>query len=161
MPWIALSLAGSFALYGLVRKTLPVDGLLALATETLLLLPAAAGFIAYDYLWAEGAWGRFGLNTDLLLALSGPVTAVPLLCFGAAARRLRMTTLGFLQYLAPTIQLLLAVVLFGEAFRLVQMVGFGCAWIAVAIYTVDSLAMLHKQHSQVEELAAEPAAEPS
>ncbi len=161
VPWIALALAGTFSLYGLARKTLPVDGLLALAMETLLLLPAAAGYIAYDHLLAQGAWGRFGLKTDLLLALSGPVTALPLLCFGAAARRLKMTTLGFLQYLAPTIQLILAVLLFGEAFTLIQMAGFGCAWLAVAIYTADSLILLHKHHSQAEELAAEPAAEPS
>ena len=161
VPWIALALAGTFALYGLVRKTLPVDGLLALAMETLLLMPAAVGYIAYDHLLATGAWGQFGLSTDMLLALSGPVTALPLLCFGAAARRLRMTTLGFLQYLAPTIQLILAVLRFGESFRLIQMVAFGCAWLAVAIYTADSLAMLHKQHSKAAELAAEPAAEPS
>ncbi len=160
VPWIALAIAASFALYGLVRKTLPVDGLLALAMETLLLLPAAAAFIAYDHLWAQGAWGRFGLSTDLLMALSGPVTALPLLCFGAAARRLKMTTLGFLQYLAPTIQLILAVLLFGEAFKRVQMVGFGCAWLAVAIYTADSLLLCCT--ASATELAAEPAAaEPS
>jgi chloramphenicol-sensitive protein RarD len=86
---------------------------------------------------------------------------MPLLCFGAAARRLKMTTLGFLQYLAPTIQLMLAVLLFGEAFTPIRIAGFGCAWVAVAIYTTDSLILLRKQHRQVEEFAAEPAAEPS
>ncbi len=143
------------------RKTLAVDGLLALSVETLLLMPLAVGYIAYDHLWAEGAWGRFGLSTDLLLATSGPVTAVPLLCFGAAARRLKLTTLGFLQYLAPTVQLLLAVLLFGEPFKLTQLASFACAWLAVAIYTADSLLMFREKRTQAALDAATPAVEPT
>jgi chloramphenicol-sensitive protein RarD len=155
VPWIALVVAASFALYGLARKTLAVDGLLALAVETLLLLPLAIVYIAYDHLLGGKAVGRFGFETDLLLAASGPITAVPLLCFGAAARRLKLTTLGFLQYLAPTVQLLLAILIFGEPFALAQWASFGCAWLAVAIYTTDSLLLVRRRRSQAAFAAAE------
>ena len=86
---------------------------------------------------------------------------MPLLCFGAAARRLKMSTLGFLQYLAPSIQFLLAVVAFGEPFAIVQLVSFGCIWIAVAIYTTDSLLLLRDKRSRAAPAEASPAVEPT
>jgi chloramphenicol-sensitive protein RarD len=138
-PWIALGVAMSFALYGLVRKVTPVDGLTGLTVETLWLLPAAGGCL----LW----WGAHGMllfghgdrRLDALLLASGVVTAVPLICFGQAARRLPLSTLGFLQYLAPTAQFLIAVLWFGEPFGQEKQISFGLVWAALAVLTADSV----------------------
>jgi chloramphenicol-sensitive protein RarD len=138
-PWIALVLAGSFGLYGLVRKAAPVEALVGLSAETLLLFPAAAGFLGYWQSQGTLGFGSRGGWLDALLLLSGVVTTVPLLCFGAAARRLPLSTLGFLQYLAPTLQLLLAVTLFGEPFRPDQRWSFGLVWAALALFTAESV----------------------
>ena len=139
VPWIAIILASSFAGYGVIRKIAPVDSLVGLTVETLYLLP----FSALLLLW----WGRQGLLgfmthgwlVDLGLIASGVVTAVPLLCFGAAARRLPLSTLGFIQYLSPTLQFLLAVLYFGEPFQHAQKVCFGLIWTALLLVTLDSL----------------------
>jgi chloramphenicol-sensitive protein RarD len=136
LPWIALALALTFGFYGLLRKIMPVDGLAGLTVETLLMTPVALAYLGYLGLTAEG--GR-DLVTWLLLMLSGPVTTVPLLFFVAAARRLRLATLGILQYLAPSLQFLLAVVAFGEPFSSAQLLSFGCIWTAILIYTLDAL----------------------
>ena len=137
VPWVALSLAFTFSLYGLMRKLMPVDGLMSLTIETLLLAPL--GLIYLGYLAADGGGEPMTLGTVGLLVLSGPVTTVPLLLFGAAARRLRLSTMGILQYLSPTLQFLLAVLVFGEAFSAAQLVSFACIWAAVLLYAVDSL----------------------
>lgn len=138
IPWIALALAASFSTYALLRKTVAIDGLLGLWTETLLLLPPSLAAIVY-----VAATGQAKIDSDwrtaLLLAASGLVTSVPLLLFTAAARRLSLSTLGVLQYLAPTIQFALAVTLFGEPFESASLVCFGCIWAALAIYTIDAL----------------------
>ena len=139
LPWIALTLATSFGLYGFVRKIIPVDGLTGLSVETTLLFPAAAGYLVYLGLAGEAAWGTIDRATDVLLPLSGVVTTVPLICFGQAARRLRLSTLGFLQYLSPSLAFLLAVGLFGEPFTPVQVTSFACIWTALALYSVDSV----------------------
>lgn len=138
LPWIALTLAASFGLYGLLRKQTPVDALVGLAVETALLLPAAGAFLAWQA-WA----GLLSLGTkdrrlDVLILLSGVVTAVPLFCFGEAARRLRLATLGFLQYLSPSMALLLAVTVLGEGFGRVQLVSFACIWAGLAVYSLDA-----------------------
>ncbi len=132
-PWLALALAFSFALYGLARKLAPVGAVVGLTVETGLLSPLALG-----WLWWSAAQGQLvfrtrGLELDLLLLLAGPVTAIPLLFFTGAARRLPLTTIGFLQYLSPTIQFLMAVTLFGEPFTRARGVAFACIWIALAI----------------------------
>lgn len=138
-PWIALILAFSFAFYGLVRKTAPVDGLIGLSVEVALLLPPSAGYLLYLTWTGEGTFGTAGLGLDALVVLSGVVTAVPLLFFGQAARRLPLSTLGFLQYLSPTLALILAVALFGEDFGRSDGVSFGCIWAALAVFSVDTL----------------------
>jgi chloramphenicol-sensitive protein RarD len=142
IPWIALVLATSFALYGLIRKVTPVDGLLGVAGETLVLVPVAVGYLVWEQLRGHGIIGR-GWRIDGLVLLSGVVTTVPLLCFGQAARRLPLSTLGFLQYLAPSMQLSLAVWVYGESFR-DHAVSFGLIWTGLLIFTIDSLRNLRR-----------------
>ncbi len=139
LPWIALSLAGSFAMYGLVRKVAPVDAVLGLTVETLVLLPAALAYLVWDGSHRSHVFARSDTQTCLLILASGVVTTVPLLCFGQAARRLPLSTLGFLQYLAPSMQLVLAIWLFGEDFSVEHAVTFGFIWSGLAILTVESL----------------------
>jgi len=136
VPWIALALATTFALYGLMRKLIPVDGLTSLTVETLVMTPVALAYLGYLGMTRETAGNTAG--TIGLLALSGPVTTIPLLFFAAAARKLRLSTMGIVQYLSPTLQFLLAVVAFHEPFSTAQIVSFACIWTAIAIYTADS-----------------------
>ena len=136
VPWVALALAFTFALYALMRKLMPVDGLMSLAVETLIMAPLALVYLGY--LAAATGHGPLGLRTLGLLMLSGPITTVPLLFFGAAARRLRLSTMGILQYLSPTLQFLLAVLAFGEPFSAAQLLSFACIWMAIIIYATDS-----------------------
>jgi chloramphenicol-sensitive protein RarD len=135
--WISLTLAASFALYGFLRKIAPVDSLEGLSIETAILAPVAFGWLLW--LQAQGTLGftRFGTDIDLLLALGGAVTAIPLLLFTAAARRLPYSTLGFLQYIAPSLQFLLAVLVFGEPLTTAHLVCFAAIWSALAIFTID------------------------
>ncbi len=156
VPWIAVSLALSFAFYGLLRKQVAVDGLLGLFVETMLLLPAAVAFVLY--LKATGASAFVASDPAMCgkLMAGGLVTCIPLLLFAAAARRLRFATLGFLQYLAPTIQFLLAVFLFGEPLSTAKVVSLSLIWTAVAIYTLDSVWMLRHARNRHEEELLEP-----
>jgi chloramphenicol-sensitive protein RarD len=135
--WISLTLAASFALYGFVRKVAPVDSLEGLSIETALLAPFALGWLVWLQQTGELGLGRFGLTTDILLALGGAVTAIPLLMFTAAARRLPYSMLGFLQYIAPSLQFLLAVLAFGEPLTTPHLVCFAAIWTALAIFTLD------------------------
>jgi chloramphenicol-sensitive protein RarD len=139
LPWIALALTATFGLYGLVRKTAPVDGLIGLAIETMLLAPAALAGLAFGVTSGTATFGNNELTTDGLLLLSGVVTTIPLLCFGQAARRLRLSTLGFLQYLAPSMQFVLAVLVFKEPFLPALRVSFAFIWTGLAVFTVDAL----------------------
>jgi chloramphenicol-sensitive protein RarD len=154
LPWIALTLAVSFGLYGLVRKVTAVDGLVGLTVETVLLLPAALGFLIYQLASGTAAWGSAGPAAAWLLPLSGVVTAVPLVCFGQAARKLDLSVLAFLQYLSPSLAFVLAVVCFGEPFEPAQMVCFGCIWVALAIYSLDSVRAYRKRVRDLLALAA-------
>jgi chloramphenicol-sensitive protein RarD len=137
LPWIAATLAVTFSLYGLMRKIMPVDGLVSLTVETLFLTPVAMIYLAYLSVNGSGAPG--GLGTLGLLALSGPVTTMPLLFFGAAARRLRLSTMGILQYLSPTLQFALAVTVLHEECKPAQIASFACTWAGIVIYTAESL----------------------
>ena len=135
--WISLTLAASFALYGFVRKVAPVDSVEGLAIETALLAPVALGWLIWLRQTGELGMGRFGTDVDILLALGGAVTAIPLLMFTAAARRLPYSMLGFLQYIAPSLQFLLAVLAFGEPLTTPHLVCFAAIWTALAIFTLD------------------------
>lgn len=140
MLFISLSLAGSFALYGLVRKLAPVGSLPGLTTETLLLtVPAIGVLLFYGSGDSQLHFGHEWQNS-LVLAGSGIATAVPLLLFATAARRMDYSALGFVQFLAPTIQFALSLAVFGEALRPIQLVAFVLIWSAIAVFTWDLLA---------------------
>jgi chloramphenicol-sensitive protein RarD len=135
--WISLTLAASFALYGFIRKVAPVDALEGLSIETVLLVPFALGYLLWLERSAALSFGHSGLTVDLMLALGGAVTAIPLLMFTAAARRLPYSTLGFLQFIAPSLQFLLAVLAFGEPLTAAHMLCFGAIWAALVLFTFD------------------------
>lgn len=138
-PWIALYLAGSFGLYGLIRKIAPVNAIGGLFIETLILAPLALGYLVWLHVTGAGSFGRESIGFDVLLLASGPVTALPLLWFSAAARRLNLSTVGFFQYIAPSTQFLLAVFVYGEPFTPAHAVTFPLIWTALAIFTADAV----------------------
>jgi chloramphenicol-sensitive protein RarD len=132
-PWIAVSLAASFGFYGLVRKTVDINSLHGLTIESAILLPAS--LLTLTLLPA----GKISAPTWALLSLSGVFTAVPLLLFGAALRRLQLSTLGFLQYMGPTLQFVVALTLFHEPLDSTKLTSFTLCWVAIAVYIVDSV----------------------
>jgi chloramphenicol-sensitive protein RarD len=135
-PWVALILAFSFGTYGLAKKQAGVEAVESLTFETLVLVPVALGYL----LWLGGS-GNFvghGVGHSFLLASTGIITAVPLLCFGAAAIRVPMTTLGLLQYLAPILQFLLGVTVLDEHMSTMRWLGFALVWVALLIFTVEA-----------------------
>jgi chloramphenicol-sensitive protein RarD len=138
VPWVGLLLALSFGIYGLIRKTAPLNSLEGLFMETLLLLPFALLFLGYLLLTGEASFSFEAPDLLWLLILSGPVTALPLIWYASGARRLRYSTIGLFQYLAPTCIMLTAVFLFGEPFTPAHLVTFACIWTALAIYSADS-----------------------
>jgi chloramphenicol-sensitive protein RarD len=142
VPWIALTLAFSFGLYGLVRKVVRVDALTGFLVEVVLLTPFAAAYLSVLILQGGSAFaaGRPGL--DALLVGAGIVTAIPLILFSAGARRLPLTMVGLLQFTSPSMTLLLGVLLYGEPFTWVHAATFGCIWIACAVTILDAL--LHR-----------------
>jgi chloramphenicol-sensitive protein RarD len=154
LPWVALALAFSFGFYGLMRKTAPVGALVGLSVETALLAPLSLAYVLLSPRTAGLSPGTHGL-----LALAGPVTALPLLMFAGAARRLKLSTIGFLQYLAPTCQLLLAVLAFGEPFTRVQAVSFCLIWAALAVFSVDSAMAFRRRAARATPIPATVALE--
>ena len=138
-PWIAVSAAGTFGFYGLVRKKVDINSLHGLLVETAILVPVALAALAVVPAPAIPA------ATLGLLSLLGILTAVPLLMFGAALRRLKLTTIGFLQYVGPTGQLLVAVAVFHEPLNRTQLTSFALCWVGIAVYTADSILTRHPQ----------------
>jgi chloramphenicol-sensitive protein RarD len=151
-PWVALALALTFGFYGLLRKTARPDALVGLTVETAAMLPPALLYLAWLAVRGEGAFLAADRATDLLLLATGPVTAIPLLWFAHAARRLRFATVGFFQYLTPTGHFLLAVLVFGEGVSGLQWASFGCIWAALLLYTIDSLRALRGEVSAAREV---------
>lgn len=145
LPWVSLVLAGSFGLYGLVRKQSKAGPILGLFFETTLLAPLAVGYLLVLGMTDIGSLtftsreGIGSLKMDVLLAAGGLVTTLPLLWFASAARRLRLSTIGFMQYSAPTIQFLIAVLDFGEPFGRARAVAFVIIWLGIGVFVVDSL----------------------
>ncbi len=136
-PWIAISLALLFGFYGYVRKIKPVGAAAGLFVETLVVFVPGLIYLIYLGWTGQGSMGQVSLGYDFLLVFAGVVTAVPLILFAAATRRLRYATVGFIQYLTPTLQFLLAVLVYDEPFTKVHMVTFGLIWTALAIYSID------------------------
>ena len=143
-PWIALTLAFSFGLYGLIRKLVRVESLPGLFVESLIMSCPALLFLSWVHASGHGALGGGSLNIDALLAGAGAVTAMPLLLFAFCARRLRLVEVGVLQYLAPTCMFLLGVFAFGEPFTTAHLITFACIWTGIAIYTLESIWYLRK-----------------
>jgi chloramphenicol-sensitive protein RarD len=146
-PWVALCLAMSFGLYGLIRKVAPASSLVGLAVETLLLSPPAIAYLIYLDIQGSGAVFRVSFNLDLLLMGCAPLTAVPLLFFTAGAKRLYLSTVGLMQYIGPSGMFLLAVFYFQEPFSNVQVWTFVMIWTALAIYSTDSVRVYRRSTS--------------
>jgi chloramphenicol-sensitive protein RarD len=144
MPWVALALACSFGCYGLVRKIVLVTPLIGFCIGSLLLTPLALCYLSITFVDGSAAAFRGNVELDLLLVLTGLSTAAPLIWFAAAAQRLKLSTIGLLQYLAPSGQLALGVLAYGEAFGRVDALAFGLIWGALAIYTVSALRSVPK-----------------
>ena len=143
-PWVALSLGALFTAYGVIRRQIAVGAMPGLFIETALLLPFAAGWIGWLVLQGEAAISEGSAGLAALLVAGGPITVVPLLCFAIAAKRVSLTTIGFLQFLAPTLQFLVGVY-YGEALTPARIVCFVCIWTAVLVFSFDALRMSRRR----------------
>ncbi|MDB6170520.1 MAG: RarD protein superfamily transporter [Verrucomicrobia bacterium] len=139
LPWIALTLAVTFGAYGLLRKKSPLGPLVGLGLETLLLFPFALAFLVWQQSTGQAALGRLGAKEHVMLVSAGVVTAIPLLLFAYGARRIRLATLGLLQYIAPTVQFVLGVWVYHEPFSRERAAAFVFIWTGLALYTADNL----------------------
>ncbi|MFJ9617174.1 EamA family transporter RarD [Streptomyces noursei] len=149
MPWIALGLALSFATYGLVKKGIKLDGIEGFSAETALQALPALGFLIYLGAHGESSFVTGGTGQALLFAGCGIATAVPLICFGASAVRLPLTTVGMLQYLAPTFQFLLGLTVFHEQMPPERWAGFALVWAALVVLTWDALRTARRARSEL------------
>jgi len=138
-PWIALTLAITFGFYGLLRKTAPLGALEGLSLETAVLFLPALAYLVYLESVGAASFGHTGATIGILLALTGIATALPLLWFAYGTRRATLTTVGILQYIAPTLQFLLGVLVYGESFAKTRMIGFCVIWIALLIYSLEGV----------------------
>jgi chloramphenicol-sensitive protein RarD len=138
VPWISLILAASFGLYGLIRKALHVEPLVGLTVETILLAPFALIYLIRLNQGGTGIFLAHSLRLDLLIPMAGIVTAIPLLLFAAATKRLRLATVGFLQYITPTMHFLLAVIVYGETFTHTHLVSFLFIWSGLVLYSLHA-----------------------
>lgn len=139
VPWVAFALAGTWASYGLLKKKSALGSIAGLTVETLLLFPLAAGLLLWWHSHGNGALGRVDARTQIFILTAGLVTAVPLLLFAYGAQRIRLTTLGLLQYLAPTVQFVIGVFVYHETFDAARLQAFGLIWCGLALYSADSL----------------------
>lgn len=153
-PWVSLVLALSFGSYGLAKKTAGAGAMESLTTETLLMTPLAAAYVVWLVATGASTFGTEGAGHAVLMLTLGLVTAVPLLLFGAAANRIPLTAIGLLQYVTPTLQFLLGVLLFGEAMPPERWVGFALVWAALAVFTGEALAHRRRQLRLAAEAAA-------
>jgi chloramphenicol-sensitive protein RarD len=138
IPWIALTLAFSFAFYGLVKKTAPLGSLYGLTLETGILLLPALFFLFISDVNGTGAFLHTGTTADILLAGAGIVTTIPLLMFASAARRIPLSLIGVLQYISPTLQFLIGVFIYHESFTFIQFIGYAIVWFALILFGMDS-----------------------
>lgn len=145
-PWIALGLAPSFALYGLVKKRAGVGAVESLSFETLVLFVPALAYLVWLEARGVGGFGHVDATKNLLLVGAGVATALPLVCFGAAANRVPLSTVGVLQYIAPSLQFLCGVVVFHEAMSNGRWLGFGLIWAALVVFAAEGLWTSRRRH---------------
>lgn len=138
-PYVALSLASTFSIYGYLKKRANVDAIDSLTIETLILLPLAIGYLIYLSIIGQNSFGTNGVDHAIWLASAGIITAVPLALFGAAAIRIPLSTLGFIQYVGPTLQFVIGLYLFNEPMPRDRFIGFALTWLAIAIISFDAL----------------------
>jgi chloramphenicol-sensitive protein RarD len=144
-PWIALLLAFSFGTYGLLKKQAGVGAVESITVETVVLTPFALAYVVWLMSTGASSFGSHGVGHALLFTTTGIITAVPLVLFGAAAIRVSMVSLGLLQYLAPTIQFALGLLVFHEEMPASRWIGFSLVWVALVIFTVEALRHRHRQ----------------
>ncbi|WP_242395804.1 EamA family transporter RarD [Anaeromyxobacter oryzisoli] len=160
-PWVALLLALTFGLYGLLRKRAAVDPLAGLLVETTFLVPLALALLLARAASGAGAFGH-GLAPSILLALAGPITAIPLVWFAVGVQRLRLSTMGLIQYVAPTCQFLLGVVLYREPFTRAHALAFGLIWSSLVVYSWDLVVTARRlEVARAAAASTEPPPEPS
>lgn len=147
LPWIALSLAFSFGIYGLVKKIAPLGSLYGLTLETAMVFPAALIYLLFVNSTGEGAFLHDGATIDWFLAGAGIVTTIPLLMFASAAKQIPLTMVGILQYIAPTLQFLIGVFIYKEPFDRAHLIGFGIVWLALVIFWVENF-LAHRVASE-------------
>jgi chloramphenicol-sensitive protein RarD len=138
VPWISLALAFSFGLYGLLRKTVGVQSIPGTFVESLLVSPIVIAYLLFEWIRGNSAFGTADIPTHLLLVGAGVVTAIPIIWFANGARRIPLSQVGFLQYLAPTCQLLLGIFLYGESFTRTHLISFGLIWLGIIIFTFST-----------------------
>lgn len=147
-PWIAFTLAGTFGFYGLLRKIAPLGSLEGLSLEMAYLFVPALACLAYLEASGRAHFGHAGTVTSLLLALTGIITAFPLLMFASAARQVTLATVGILQYIAPTLQFLLGVLAYGEPFSQTRLIGFAVIWVALVVYSTEGVIEERKRRAR-------------
>lgn len=145
IPWVSLMLALSFALYGLMKKTIPVGSTVGLGLETAFLMPFVLAYIIFRQANGIGALGNISIATTIILMGSGVATALPLLWFAKGAKRIPLSSIGFLQYISPTISLLLGVFVYKERFTPVHLLSFGFIWCGLIIYSVTQVNQIRKK----------------
>ncbi len=153
-PWIALILAFSFGLYGLIRKRSPLGSIEGLSLETVVIVLPALGYLLYLSSQGQALFGQGDLRMNLLFAGTGIATALPLIWFAYGAQRITLTLLGLLQYIGPSIQMLIGIWIFNEAFTGPRVLGFGLIWLALAIYSLESFYRHRARKRQIQPLAA-------
>ncbi len=144
VPWVALTLAVSFAVYGLVKKLSKLSSLTGLAAETMMVAPLALGFLIFQISTQAVAYVDISLWMVAMIILTGVVTSVPLLLFAQGAKRVSLSTLGFVQYLSPSLSLLIGIFIYKEKFTHIDLISFGCIWVALAIFSLTRKEVLDK-----------------
>lgn len=150
IPWVALSLALSFAIYGVLKKKIVLEATRGLAIETLFIMPFALAYLVYIGLHGELSFLQTGIKTDLLLIISGALTAIPLVLFAKSAKQIPLYLLGFIQYLAPTLGLIIGVFVFKEPFATIDFIAFGFIWFALILFSVSKVIEVRKRHYVVQ-----------
>jgi chloramphenicol-sensitive protein RarD len=149
LPWISLVLAFTFGMYGLIKKTAALESMHGFSLETLVLFLPALGYLFYREASGVGAFINQGVLITLLLILAGPVTSIPLLMFGYAARKIPLSMLGFIQYITPTLQFLLGIFVYFEPFPKARLVGFCIIWLALLVYSLEGVLFNRKQKASL------------